>query len=74
MKPQPTDATYTPWKKTFVIFPKTTLSGERVWLQSAYKRKRTVQWTPPQFPPDAFNRWEYETEEQVIIRKLTDAD
>lgn len=74
MKPQPTDATYTDWKKIFVIFPKTTLSGKTVWLQSVYRRHRTVEWTPPQFPPDAFDRWEYETEEQVIIRKLTDAD
>lgn len=67
MHPGPTDAQYTPWAKTFVIWPKRTLSGDKV-IGWCYTRKRIVQWTPPQFPPDAWNRNEYETEAGVIQR------
>ena len=73
MYPGPTDAHYTPWVKTFVLWPKRTLSGERVWGK-CWTRRRIVPWTPPQFPPDAWNRWEYETESGVITRQLTNAN
>jgi len=73
MHPGPTDAHYTPWVKTFVLWPKRTLGGERVWGK-CWTRRRIVPWTPPQFPPDAWNRWEYETESGVITRQLTNAN
>ena len=73
MHPGPTDAHYTPWVKTFVLWPKRTLSGERVWGK-CWTRRRIVPWTPPQFPPDAWNCWEYETESGVITRQLTNAN
>lgn len=73
MHPGPTDAHYTPWRKAFVFFPKTTLSKQRVWGW-CWKRKRTIPWTPPQYPPDAWNRWEYETEAGVIQRALEGKD
>jgi len=71
LKPQPTDVQYTPWKKKFIWWPTKTVSGDKVWLKYVYVRKRIVQWTPPQFPPDAFNRIEYETVENVVMRKLS---
>lgn len=71
MKPQPTDVTYTPWRKVFAWKPIKTVSGDKVWFRYVYTRDRIVAWTPPQFPPDAFNRKEYETEERLIMRKLS---
>ena len=33
-----------PWTETFVIFPKTTINGSRLFWQKAYKRKVWVIW------------------------------
>jgi hypothetical protein len=33
-----------PWTKTFVIFPKKTITGQRIAWQQAYKRKVWVVW------------------------------
>ena len=40
---------FTKWKKTFVIFPKTTVSGNRIWLKTCWKRRRWmhVEKNPP---------------------------
>ena len=40
LKPLPTDAQYTDWKKWFAWKPVKLLSGKRVWLQKIYKRER----------------------------------
>lgn len=71
LKPGPTDAKYTKWQKVFAWRPIKTVGGERVWLKYVYKRKRHVEWTPPQFPPKAFDRIEYETIENVITKTLS---
>ena len=71
LKPGPTDVTYTKWKKVFAWLPKKTVGGKKVWFKYLYVRDRIVEWTPPQFPPDAFNRKEYETIEMVLMRKLS---
>ena len=70
LKPQPTDASYTPWIKWFAWKPVRCLDGERAWLRVIYKRQRTVKWTPPQFPPDAFNTTQYLTPEGLIEFKF----
>jgi len=74
MKPLPTEATFTPWVKTFAWIPVTVFGGERVWFRHIYKRRRIVEWTPPQFPPNAFDITQYATEEQVLMRKLQGED
>ena len=74
LKPGPTDSKYTKWKKKFAWRPIKTLSGEKVWLKYVYKRHRIVEWTPPQFPPKAFDTIQYETIENIIERKLTGRD
>lgn len=33
-----------PWKETFIIFPKTTITGKRLAWQKLYKRKVWVVW------------------------------
>ena len=71
LKPQPTDVQYTEWKKTFAWLPKKTISGDKIWLKYLYYRKRIVAWTPPQFKPNEFDRLEYESIENVIMRKLS---
>lgn len=71
LKPGPTDAKYTKWQKHFAWKPTKTLCGERVWLKYVYRRERIVEWTPPQFPPKAFNRTEYATLEHVLTQKLS---
>ena len=71
LKPGPTDVTYSKWTKVFAWRPRKTVGGETVWLKYLYKRERTVQWTPPQLPEGSFDRTEYETIENVIIRKLS---
>jgi len=71
MKPQPTDATYTPWEIWFAWKPVTTLGGDKVWFKTIYKRQRTVKWTPPQFPPNAFDTTQYATWDQIVERELT---
>ena len=74
MKPQPTDSTYTPWRKWFAWKPVTVFGGGKVWFRTIYKRKRIVEWTPPQFPPNAFDTIQYATIEQVLTRKLNGED
>lgn len=71
LKPGPTDAQYTEWKKIFAWKPVKTKSGNKVWLQFVYKRKRTVPWTPPQFPPKAFDQIQYETWDKVTTERIT---
>ena len=71
MKPGPTDVTYTKWERVFAWLPKKTVGGEKIWLKYLYKRNRMVEWTPPQFPPKAFDRVEYETIEMVLMRRLS---
>jgi len=70
LKPQPTDAQYTDWKKWFAWKPVRLLSGKRVWLQTIYKRERTVQWVPPAFPEGSFDRIEYSTWEDIMENKF----
>lgn len=67
----PTDAVFTPWKKVFAWRPITVKDGKRVWLQNVYKRKRIVEWTPPQFPPNGLNQTQYATWDQVAQLELT---
>ena len=64
LKPGPTDAKYTKWQKVFAWRPIKTLSEQRVWLKYVYRRERTIDWTPPQFPEGSFDRIEYETIEK----------
>jgi len=66
----PTDAVYTDWKRVFAWKPVKCLDGEIVWLKYVFKRTRTVEWTPPQFPPNAFNRTEYSTWEGILNMKM----
>jgi hypothetical protein len=33
-----------PWRETFVIFPKKTITGKRVWWRKIYKRRVWVVW------------------------------
>jgi len=68
----PTDAHYSEWQKWFAWKPVKCLDGEKVWLRTIYKRSRTVKWTPPQFPPDAFNRTEYSTWEGILNMRMRD--
>jgi len=66
----PTDPEYTEWQKWFAWKPVKCLDGERAWLKYVYKRERTIKWTPPQFPPDAFNRTEYSTWEGILNMRM----
>lgn len=66
----PTDAVYTPWQKVFAWKPVKVKDGRVIWLSYVYKRKRTVEWTPPQFPPKGLDQTEYATWDQVTEIEL----
>lgn len=70
LKPQPTDAQYTEWKKWFAWKPVKTMTGEKVWLRTIYRRRRTVPWTPPNFPVDALNQIQYAEWETILNLKM----
>lgn len=70
MKPLLTEAHYTEWQKWFAWRPVEMLNGKKIWLKLIYKRRRIVPWTPPQFPPDAFNKNEYATWDYIMFNKL----
>lgn len=74
MKPQPTDARFTPWVKTFAWRPVTVFGGQRIWFRTIYKRQRIVEWTAPTFPPRGLDITQYATLEQVLTRKLNGED
>lgn len=61
---------YTEWKKTFVLFPKDTISGNKIWLTKAFKRQRWLHIEPPQFPVHHFNKTEYATFDEIFNLKM----
>ena len=70
LKAQPTDASYTEWQKWFAWKPVKTMTGEKVWLRTIYRRQRTVPWTPPNFPVDALNQTQYAEWETILNLKM----
>ena len=65
---------FTKWKKTFVIFPKTTVSGNRIWLKTCWKRRRWMHVEPPQFPVKHFNKTEYAELSDLLTLKFIDKE
>tara|TARA_B100000900_G_C20590096_1_gene721237 strand:+ start:1733 stop:2011 length:279 start_codon:yes stop_codon:yes gene_type:complete len=61
---------YTKWVKTFVLFPKVTISGQKIWLKKAFKRQRWLHIEPPQFPVNHFNKVEYATFDEIFNLKM----
>ena len=61
---------FTKWKKTFAFLPKTTISGNKVWLKSIYKRRRWMHVEPPQFPVNTFNKIEYAEWDEILNLKM----
>ena len=60
----------TDWKKTFALTPKITISGNKVWLKTIYKRQRWLHIEPPQFPVNSFNKTEYAEWEEILNLKM----
>ena len=61
---------FTEWEKTFVLTPKVTISGKKVWLRTVYKRQRWLHIEPPQFPVDSFRKTEYAEWEDILNLKM----
>jgi hypothetical protein len=60
----------TDWKKTFAFTPKITITGNKVWFKTIYKRKRWLHIEPPQFPVNSFNKTEYAEWEEILNLKM----
>lgn len=58
---------FTEWKKTFLLFPKKTIKGKRLWFEVAYKRTILSRF-PRSMKPKQRKRVEYAT----LIDILTD--
>lgn len=61
---------YTPWKKYFVLFPVQSITGKRIWLQTAYTRLRKHKTEPPQFPIGALTKRQWATWDEIVDTKL----
>lgn len=61
----------TKWKKTFAFLPVTTITKQRVWLKTVYKRRRWMIVEPPQFPVNKFRRVEYATSDEIAENFLS---
>ena len=66
----PTDPEYTKWEKWFAWKPVKTLSGNKVWLKTIYRRQRTVKWTAPTYPPKYFDTTQYAEWETILKLKM----
>lgn len=60
----------TEWKKIFAFTPKITISGNKVWLKTIYKRERWLHIEPPQFPVNSFNKKEYAEWDEILNLKM----
>lgn len=65
---------FSPWEKRFVIFPKTSISNKRIFLQMAYTRTRKMKVNPPQFPIHHMNRREWATADELVYLRLKGID
>ena len=66
----PTDPEYTKWEKWFAWKPVKTLSGNKVWFKTIYRRQRTVRWTAPTYPPKYFDTIQYAEWETILKLKM----
>lgn len=63
---------YSKWEKIFAWLPIKTVSGQTVWCKYVYRRQRKpIGWNPPHYPPKDATKFEYETIENIIARKLS---
>lgn len=62
--------TYTKWRKTFALFPVTTIKGNRVWFRIVYTRMRKHKVEPPQFPVGALTKRQWATLDEILEAKL----
>lgn len=60
----------TDWKKIFAFTPKITITGNKVWLKTIYKRERWLHIEPPQFPVNSFNKTEYAEWDEILNLKM----
>ena len=61
---------YTEWKKTFVLFPKKTITGRKIWFCKAFKRDSWMHIEPPQFPVGTFNKVQFATFDEIFNMKM----
>lgn len=66
----PKNVVYSSWELFFAWRPITTLGGQRIWLQRAYRRRRKLLMDIPQFPVGAFDKVQYSTAVEIAERKL----
>ena len=59
------------WKRKFVLWPKTSVTKQRIWLRYAYTRTVKMRIELPQLPVDSSRRVEWATWEDIVHMKLT---
>jgi len=55
----PTQPRFTEWRKIFAWKPRKLINGDKVWLKSIYERSVIIDWMPPSFPAEQYNKKQY---------------
>lgn len=67
----PDNLEVTEWKRKFVLWPKTSVTKQRIWLRYAFTRTVKMRIELPQLPVDSSRRVEWATWEDIAHMKLT---
>lgn len=59
------------WKRKFVLWPKTSVTKQRIWLCYAFTRTVKMKIELPQLPVDSSRRVEWATWDEIAYMKLT---
>lgn len=59
------------WKRKFVLWPKTSVTKQRIWLRYAFTRTVKMKIELPQLPVDSSRRVEWATWDEIAYMKLT---
>lgn len=70
LKPQPNNVHYTDWVRHFAWRPVVTITGNRIWMKTVFKRQRIVQ-EPVSMKVGQLNQTQYIQEHELISRRLS---
>ena len=69
LKPQPNNVRYTEWVKHFAWKPVVTITGNRIWMKTVFKRQRIVQ-EPVSMKVGQLNQTQYIDKDTLFIERL----